>query len=78
MVFLLYLCIRLAALGKLKTSFLSARLHNLCIRLAALGKQKTSFLSTRLRNLCISKQECGVSARTDRGAAVEYIELLLL
>ncbi len=56
MVFLLYLCIRLAALGKLKTSFLSARLHN----------------------LCINKQECGVSARTDRGAAVEYIELLLL
>lgn len=50
----------------------------LCNRLAALGKLKTSFLSTRLRNLCISKQECGVSARTDRGAVVEYIELLLL
>ena len=78
MVFLLYLCRRLAALGKLKTSFLSTRLHNLCIRLAALGKLRTSFLSARLRNLCISKQECGVSARTDRGAAVEYIELLLL
>ena len=40
-----YLCIRQAALGKMKASFLSAHLHCLCIRQAALGKMKASFLS---------------------------------
>ena len=33
-----YLCIKLAALGKLKVNFLCACLHNFCIKLAALGK----------------------------------------
>ena len=35
-----YLCRRKAALGKLKASFLCARLHFLCRRKAALGKLK--------------------------------------
>ena len=47
-----YLCRRKAALGKLKASFLSARLHFLCRRKAALGKLKASFLCARLHFLC--------------------------
>ena len=47
-----YLCIRKAALGKLKASFLCARLHFLCRRKAALGKLKASFLCARLHFLC--------------------------
>ena len=34
-IFILYLCIRWAALGKLRTSSLSTRLHHLCIRWAS-------------------------------------------
>ena len=45
-------CIRKAALGKLKASFLCARLHFLCRRKAALGKLKASFLCARLHFLC--------------------------
>ncbi len=56
-----YLCIRQAALGKLKTSFLSARLHCLCIRQAALGKLKTGFLSARLHCLCKGQAALGQS-----------------
>ena len=47
-----YRCIRKAALGKLKASFLCARLHFLCRRKAALDKLKTSFLCARLHFLC--------------------------
>ena len=47
-----YLCKRKAALGKLKASFLCARLHFLCRRKAALGKLKASFLCARLHFLC--------------------------
>ncbi len=49
---MVYLCITQAALGKLKASFLSSRLHCLCITQAALGKLKASFLSSRLHRLC--------------------------
>ena len=49
---MVYLCITQAALGKLKASFLSSRLHCLCRTQAALGKLKASFLSSRLHRLC--------------------------
>ena len=63
-----YLCIRYAALGKLKAGFLSSRLQYLCIRYAALGKSKASFLSARLQYLCIRKVETitGTAARYRR------------
>ena len=63
-----YLCIRYAALGKLKASFLSSRLQYLCIRYAALGKSKASFISARLQYLCIRKVETitGTAARYRR------------
>ena len=63
-----YLCIRYAALGKLKASSHSSRLQYLCIRNAALGKSKASFLSSRLQYLCIRKVETitGTAARYRR------------
>jgi len=54
-----YLCRRKAALGKLKASFLCARLHFLCRRKAALGKLKASFLCARLHFLCKRKAALG-------------------
>ena len=43
-----YLCIRQAALGKLRTSSLSARLHSLCMVFAALAR-----LASAMRGVCM-------------------------
>ena len=51
----MYLCIRLAALGNLKTSFHCARLHNLCKKIGG-TRQFESKLSLRLLALSLYKK----------------------